>query len=301
MIAFLPGGKIPSLMNRKRLILLFCFLVIAAITLLALSLHDVHFQPGRSLSTRQTSVSPILFQAPEFLAGTPIWKILLFWLAFVVNLILFFYLLPPELRKRILRQMISLSVGMLILLFALRYRILQLPNLNSDPVNPAGLPPPGSNLNAAPIFHPPQVTPWVTYLISLGILLGLAMLAWIVYRWQERYRNHRYATLHDLAGIAQSSLDNLASGGNWGDVIIRCYARMGEVVSEKRGLHRPEAATPREFALRLEIAGLPPEAVNRLTRLFESVRYGARKSEQSDINEAVACLASILQACGVAQ
>jgi hypothetical protein len=76
---------------------------------------------------------------------------------------------------------------------------------------------------------------------------------------------------------------------------------MNAVVSDTRGLPRPEAATPREYALRLEGAGLPGEAVNRLTRLFESVRYGARKSDQSDINEAVACLNSILQACGMAQ
>jgi hypothetical protein len=285
-------------MNRKTLVLLFCLIVIAAITLLASSLHDVHFQPGRSLSTRQTSNPPIILQTPDVLADTPIWKILLFWLAFVVNLILFFYLLPRELRKRIIRQMISLSIGMLILLFALRYRILQLPNLNSDPVNSAGQASPGSNSNAAPpIFHPPQFTPWMTYLISLSILL---ILVWIVYSWQKRARNRRYAPLHAIAGIAQSSLDNLALGRDWGDVIIQSYARMSEVVSEKRGLNRPEAATPREFAERLEIAGLPAEAVGRLTRLFESVRYGAHKSDQSDINEAVACLASILQACGSA-
>jgi hypothetical protein len=73
---------------------------------------------------------------------------------------------------------------------------------------------------------------------------------------------------------------------------------MSEVVSARRGLLRPDAATPREFAERLEHAGLPAEAVNRLTRLFESVRYGTRKSDESDINEATACLASILQACG---
>jgi len=300
MIAFYPGGKIPSLMNRKSLILLFCFLAITAIVLLAASLHDVHFQPGRSLSIQETPVSPILLQAPEALAGTPIWKILLFWLAFIVNLVLFFYLLPPDLRKRVIRQMISLSVGMLILLFALRYRILQLPNLSSDPVNPAGLAPSGADSSAAaPVFHPPQVTPWVTYLISLGILLGLLLLAWIIYNRQKR--GTRYTPQQAIAGIARSSLDDLATGRDWGDVIIQSYVRMGEVVGEKRGLQRPEAATAREFAERLEVAGLPAEAVNRLTRLFESVRYGARKSGQSDINEAVACLASILQACGAAQ
>ena len=286
-------------MNRKSLLLLFCFIVLAAISLLASSLHDVRFQPGRSLPTHPSSDNPILLQAPEVLEKTPLWKLLLFWLAFVVNMILFFYLLPPEVRKRILRQVISFSVGSLILLIALRYRILQLPGLNSNPENIPGQPPPGQESSqAAPIFHPPLVTPWMTYLISVGILLGLLILAWIVTRWQLRSRTHRYGSLKTIANIAQTSLDDLASGRDWGDIIIQSYARMSEVVSARRGLQRPDAATPREFAERLEHAGLPAEAVNRLTILFESVRYGTRKSDESDINEATACLASILQSCG---
>ena len=288
-------------MNRKQYLLLFCFIILAAIILLASSLHDVQFQPGRSLSTPATTDNPVLLQAPEVLAETPLWKLLLLWLAFVVNLILFFYLLPPELRKRILRQVISFSLGSLILLIALRYRIIQLPLLNSDAVNVAGQPPAGSNSNQTPpIFHPPLITPWMTYLISVGILLGFLILAWMVVRWQQRSRSKSYGSLHAIANIAQASLDDIASGRDLGDVIIQSYARMSEVVSAKRGLQRPVAATPREFAERLEVAGLPADAVNRLTRLFESVRYGTRKSAPSDINEAVACLASILHACGEA-
>jgi hypothetical protein len=302
MILILPGGKIRSLMNRKRWLLLFCFIVLGAITLLAGSLHEVHFQPGRSLPTSPTSDNPVIIQAPEVLADTPIWKILLFWLAFVVNLVLFFYLLPPEVRKRIIRQVISFASGVLILLIALRYRILQLPSLNGSPANQSGHPAAGLDSNqTAPIFHPPQVAPWMTYLISLGLFLAFIILAWIAYRWWVRTRARSTGSLHAIADIAQSSLNDLASGRDWGDVIIQSYARMIEVVSSKRGLQRYRAATAREFARRLEFAGLPADAVNRLTRLFESVRYGGGKSDQSDINEAADCLAAILHACGVAQ
>jgi hypothetical protein len=66
----------------------------------------------------------------------------------------------------------------------------------------------------------------------------------------------------------------------------------------RRGLYREYAMTPAEFAVRLQSAGLPPEPVNRLTRLFESVRYGARISAQRDVDEAIACLTSILKYCG---
>ena len=288
-------------MNRKRRLLLFCFIVLAALTVLAMSLHDVHFQPGRSLPNQSSSNTPNLLQDTEALPNTPLWKILLFWAAFMLDLILFFYLLPPDLRKRIIRQAISFSFGILILFIALKYRLIQLPNLNSDPVNTKGQAAPGLDSGAIPpAFQPPSLTPWMTYLISLGVFLGVLILTWIAYRWWQNARARSRSSLFDIAGIARSSLDDLAAGQDWGDVIIQAYARMNAVVSDKRGLPRPKAATPREYALRLETAGLPAEAVNRLTLLFESVRYGARKSNQADINEAVACLNSILHACGTA-
>jgi hypothetical protein len=289
-------------MNRKRRLLLFCFIVLAAITFLASSLHDVHFQAGRSLSILTSSQPPVIFQAPALLSDTPLWKILIFWLAFIVNLFLLFYLLPPELRKRIIRQAFGFSVGILILFIALRYRLLQLPNLDSEPVNNTGQSPPGLNSNPFfPPFQPPKIAPWLMFLISLGVFLGLLILSWIFYRWWMKSHARRYSSLDDIAEIARSSLNDLDTGHEMGDVIIQSYARMSMVVNVKRGIQRPEAATPREFAVRLEKAGLPADAVNRLTRLFESARYGTRKSNPSDINEAVACLNSILQACGAAQ
>jgi len=73
---------------------------------------------------------------------------------------------------------------------------------------------------------------------------------------------------------------------------------MSDVVADKQKLRREVAMTPQEFALRLERAGLPGDAVRRLTHLFEMVRYGDRKSAPKDINEAVSCLNTILHYCG---
>ena len=75
---------------------------------------------------------------------------------------------------------------------------------------------------------------------------------------------------------------------------------MSRVVDVRRGLSRGHAMTASEFAARLEKAGLPREPVYRLTHLFESVRYGARTSAQGDVDEAIACLTSILKYCGKA-
>jgi hypothetical protein len=142
----------------------------------------------------------------------------------------------------------------------------------------------------------------MTYLISIAVILALLLLTWSLSRWWKRVSRPGPVKdpLDDLAAIARSSLDDLKSGQDWDDVIIGCYARMSEAVSRKRGLFRPQAMTPEEFARRLEKAGLPGDAVRRLTRLFESVRYGGRKSSQNEINEAVSCLTAILHYCGEA-
>ena len=232
-------------------------------------------------------------------SDTPVWKILLLWLVFVINLALFFFLLPPEARKRILRQVISFALGMLALLLALRYRVIQLPEIAANPAETAG-----SGLSqlaagaALQSFQRPQVTPWMTYLISLAALWVLLIAAWLSYRWWRRRRSTGDASLASIADIARSSLDDLASGGQWGDVVIETYARMSDAVRARRGLQRGAATTAREFAGRLTKAGLPSDSVAGLTRLFESVRYGERTSSERDRREAVACLESILRACG---
>ena len=104
--------------------------------------------------------------------------------------------------------------------------------------------------------------------------------------------------MDEIIKIARSSLRDLSSGRESTDVILKCYFQMNDVVAEKKKVRRDLSVTPAEFATRLERSGLPGDAVRRLTRLFERARYGSRKMEPKDINEAVACLTAILQYCG---
>lgn len=140
----------------------------------------------------------------------------------------------------------------------------------------------------------------LNYLVSLLIVLGVLFLVWKSYRLWQMINQRLANPLHDLARIARSSLRDLSDGRETTDVIMNCYFRMSDVVSDKKNLQRGISMTPQEFAYRLEEAGLPGDAVRRLTRLFESVRYGVRRAGPKDVNEAVACLTTILQYCGEA-
>jgi hypothetical protein len=161
------------------------------------------------------------------------------------------------------------------------------------------LPEQAANTQPMPTFQPPQVSSTFSYLISFAFAMITIILLWALYRgWKKYVTLNSKKPLDEIARIARISLKDLSSGRDSSDVIINCYLRMSDVVAEKRKLQREIAMTPQEFALRLERAGLPGDAVRRLTRLFEMVRYGDRKSAPKDVTEAVGCLNTILHYCG---
>jgi hypothetical protein len=275
-----------------------CLVVLATVVLLAPSLGSVRFEPARPIGFEARSEGRLVFPALSIPEDTPLWKILALWLAVVVYLVLVLLLLSPELRKRVIRQLVRFALGVLLFLLLLRYRVLQWPQTELGPAvaGRAGplVPAPPLEVEA---FQPPEVATWVTYAVSL-LVLWLALLGvFLVYRAWRRHRSRRLTTVDDIASITKASLANLAEGRHWNDVVIGLYARMNEAVWRDRGLHRESSATPREFAARLSRTGLPASSVEELTRLFETVRYGGNVSDAGAGQRAAACLESILKAC----
>lgn len=132
-------------------------------------------------------------------------------------------------------------------------------------------------------------------IFSISLALAAALITLIFYlgrRWLTRRRR-----LAHMAAIPRAALSQLAAGQELRNVILRCYAEMGRVVSQERGLQRQTGMTPREFEARLVEAGLPLPPVQRLTRLFESARYGVGPLDVREELEARDCLAAIVAAC----
>jgi len=291
-----------SLFENKRLILVLAVLALGALTVLAVSLNEVPFREGQrfgqSGAGRGPQVNPQ--QVINAWVEIPWWKQASIWVLLLVLVILVGSLLSPELRKILIRRFIRLALTFWGLFYIFKNYPHLIPALNLN-IAPAASAQNADGLNSnPPVFVPPQVSPAFSYLISFAFALLSLAVVWVLYRGWQRYTAmmHTKKPLNEIARIARLSLDDLSSGRNSSDVIINCYLRMSDVVSNKRQLHRAAAMTPHEFALRLEQAGLPGDAVKRLTRLFESVRYGDRKSGPKDVNEAVSCLQTILHYCG---
>jgi hypothetical protein len=288
-----------SLFENKRLVLLLAVLALGALTVLAISLNDVPFREAQRFGRVEAEPSELSIRdVGGAIPDIPLWKEIVFWALASLLVVLIGLLLSPRWRKRLFLLIIRAAFTVWALYFVLiNYgdQLVGLGQLGAD----------GQQAESAPdvplpVFTPPQVSPAFSYLISFGFALVWLVVLWGLYRGWQKYmaQTHTQKPLDEIARIARSSLADLSAGRNSSDVIINCYLRMSDIVSLKRQLRRAEAATPHEFALHLEQAGLPPEAVRRLTHLFERVRYGDRQSSPRDASEAVNCLETILNYCG---
>jgi len=278
-------------------------LAILALILLASGLHDVHFAEPRQFNRAESeSVSFSVAALVEGLASIPRWKQILFWAGVYLIVLIATTILSPELRKRLLSAVLRLAILTLVILYVVQNRErFGLANLKPLALGGTQVTPPALNL-PSPVFTAPDIPPALTYLLSLAVLLLTFGLLWLFGRgfFARTPRPRRDSSLEEIAAAARSSLRDLSAGLAWDDAILQCYARMTDVVARKRGHQRGLGVTPSEFAAHLERSGLPAESVRRLTRLFESVRYGARTSNPREGTEAADCLREVLHYCGEA-
>jgi hypothetical protein len=258
------------------------------------SLDALQLKPARPFAVvQETNVA-----AP---GEMPSWKGLGFVIViFAVLMVVLFYFLSPEQRKKFLFGLaLFLVVGLVLVLLiskvGLGKEVIPMPATQAGVVVTQALEPTVSPevLVTPSEFTPPQVSPWTSYLVALVVLLGgVAVWVWLV--WRKRKTDSH---LDVLAEIARTALDEIDSGKDWGNAILNSYYRMNQAVADWRGIRRQAGMTPEEFAKYLVSTHLPGEAVFTLTKLFERVRYGNKHSNSSDIQEAVKCLTAILEFC----
>jgi hypothetical protein len=110
-------------------------------------------------------------------------------------------------------------------------------------------------------------------------------------------RRRKPAVLDQVAQQAEQAAADLEAGGEFRDIIIRCYREMSSVLQQERGIRRDAAMTPREFMVVLRSKGLPAEPVRQLTLAFEASRYGHASATEQQERVAVDSLRAIVDAC----
>jgi hypothetical protein len=286
-------------MNRFWIVLV-SVLAVGALMGLAIGLENIPFREGQAFGREQARIARTTpLDLINAVMSIPLQTQLGIWVLFVLLFVFIGMMMSPEMRKRLIRIAIRVAItywGLWILFTRYREVLAQI-GLNLAPLGAT----PGIGSNGAPVpeFTPPQSVSWTAYLVSFVVIVSAILVVWKLNAlWRELNAPFVVSPIQKLAGIARASLHDLSAGRDSTDVIMNCYYRMSDTVLDKKNLDRSASMTPSEFAVRLEHAGLPSDAVRRLTRLFESARYGGHRSDPVAVNEAVACLTTIVHYCG---
>ena len=272
----------------------FVFFVLscAALSILAAGLSRLPFYPPQPFVWKVSQVAPP--GSPHITFYGQAGLLVLLFIAALLS-----FLLTPEGRRRLAAFILIVAASGLCLFAAAprqRQPVQPTPNFQAA-FNRSAVPTPLPAPAARPIEDASASVPaWLVTGAALSLALlaafGVVLLAWTL----SRPRLEQPA-LAELAIAAQAALDTLEAGGDFGDAITRCYARMSQALQAERDLTRPSAMTVREFERLLIHQGLPEQPVHTLTRLFEQVRYGGLLPDETAIRQAASSLNAILSAC----
>jgi len=285
-----------SIRGRKFLALALAGVAITALLLLAASLSQVEFEEGKRFSLGQG-------EAPQ---GGPalkfnldlLWRIIIWSFFALVPFSIIAAFIWPENFKYALIRAVVLVLFLILLVFTIRalkdfieQMLAALQGLGDRAVAP-GEPVGGEG---SPI-NPAQAPGWAVFPFLLGGLASLVFLGWGLRRlWRSRGADGSLLRISTLAGAAANEL---AAGGNLRNIVLHCYREMSRILSEGQQVPFPRAMTAREFEEELRRAGVHDEHVAQLSRLFEKVRYGGRRSGEREEQRALRCLREIERAYG---
>ena len=142
----------------------------------------------------------------------------------------------------------------------------------------------------SPLGKPPAEFRWLT---AAALLAGAVLLVVLLFRHPPKASDAAEA----LRQEAEKALGDLQSGKDFQDVIIRSYLQMTEVLRAEQKIERRQSMTAREFQEWLESRGIPSAPIQRLTALFETVRYGSERLSSQDEQAGVDCLKQITLYC----
>lgn len=282
-----------SFFEHKTWILLLAVGAFIGLVVLAAGLGNMEFQPMFSTGM-QRDANPLDFSETGSGVGSG-------WFRYLIpGLLLVMYLLllgrpQPRAGNSLMNALIRAFAFIIFFVLVFSQMAKQSGLLSEEAME--GLPGAGAGEVQFQDFAAPDVNTGMAFWVTSLLIVVVAVAAvFIINRAFDRFYKPQ-PEVNEIADIARTALNDLSSEKPSKNVIVRCYLDMNETVGEKRGLVREAATTPAEFAARLEGMGLPFDAVQGLTAVFERVRYGGQDASPEEIEEAKRCLTSILKAC----
>jgi Domain of unknown function (DUF4129)/Domain of unknown function (DUF4381) len=272
---------------------------ILLLLLLAMGINGLQLLPGQPFNLGQPAPANIateLLGGNDNILGVPLIRAVLLVSAILFPIAIVSMLLTAKGRRQLFAALMA-TISLALIFLTLRRLVRPDGNQSFAPAaQAADAAPPAASQMPIDVFNPTS-SEWLVIGVSLviALLLCVAIIAIVRLAWRRRHPSD--TALLEVAEQAQQALDALQAGGEIRDVILRCYAEMSRVLQKERGIQRRAAMTAREFEQALHERGIPDEPVQRLTRLFEQVRYGHEHPGADGEQAAAASLNAIVAAC----
>jgi hypothetical protein len=285
--------------KKNRLAAAILLITVVLILLIAAGIPNLELQPGQKYVLPTAEDDTYTGGRGRYATGEGILFLMRFLFAVAIIMLPFFLLytlFTPEGRRRLLALLVIIAFVFVII-----------SNRDEPPSVPEPTPAlegeeaPGFrsedytglyNVAPPPLEEPPD---WISYAIITGAALVFATLV-VGGIWYYRKRAME-DELSRLGLEMRMAIESIEEGGDLGNTILTAYRDMSRVVRQTQGVERTGATTPHEFISVLTGKGLPLDAVQDITRLFEQVRYGSKLASQADEQRAIASLRAIAAAC----
>ncbi len=285
-------------MSRGR-ILLSGVLVVLLLGVLSAGLHDMEFRSGRFGALPEPpepglGALPLPYRWAEVLLEVWVW-------IFVGGALIGFVvsMFDRRLRKRVLLGLFGALLCAFAFMVVMESLVGEMPDelLLPDEEAAGAWGPVMTPEASEPVPERPDAPGWLLYVAAVaGATLLLVGGWWVVGKVRARIRRTDAET--ELRQTVAQAAEELREGLPVDEVVIRCWARMAELLAPRLGPAGAPTVTPREMAAALRGHGVHDQAVEELTALFEEVRYG-HKEALTRRDRALSALSAVEGAYGV--
>ena len=285
--------------TRNLALLAFAAVLIGLLLILVPNLQQIELRPGQSSPDPPAGVETVSARSGTNSPGAVGYRIFL-QILFIGAVAALAFIAIGAIFKKSMRVYLLMFVGFVALILGIQYYAARAPDPEPCVQEPSGLSELLEMESGAAVEEPSSSPPpgWSFTVVAIALSIGVAVLLAVVWtklapRWRSHLNDDK-TQLEELVETVVAAADEIQLGGDPRSAVLRCYREMVRILCRNRSIDHVHM-TARELADALHRVGFTTAHVDRLTEIFELVRYGNRGG-RSLAEQAIGCLEAIREA-----